>query len=70
MSDKTTMADNPTTVGNVVFSPAVLPGQFSWTSSTPVVTWGSASCEQCRKPFDYIKEHRAPVPILCKRCDP
>lgn len=39
-----------------------------WTP--PPLPWGAATCERCKRPFDYIKQDRMPVPVMCKRCDP
>lgn len=32
--------------------------------------WGHGVCNRCLKSFDYIKQHRAPIPVMCNRCDP
>lgn len=64
------------TLGSVVFGPSweVKTAIGSPLSSLPTlstpITWGSAICSRCLQGFDYIKQDRMPVPVMCKRCDP
>lgn len=34
------------------------------------IAWGHVVCDRCFKTFDYVKQHRTPVPVRCNRCDP